>query len=170
MKTSQNSKVKYLTTTAVFAALIALMTAYILHIPTANGYIHIGDSLIYLAVCILPRPYAMVAAALGGGIADLLTAPVWVLPTMIIKPLITIPFINKGDKIICLRNIIAPVLAYFISTAGYYVAELIMFGNEKVAFLSSIASNFLQSFGSAVVFYLFAFALDKIHFKSRLFS
>ena len=42
-----------------------------------GGYIHLGDALIYLAAVLLPAPYAMAAGAIGGGLADLLTAPVW---------------------------------------------------------------------------------------------
>lgn len=170
MTNQKNSKIKLLTLTAVFAALIALLTAYILHIPTATGYIHIGDSLIYLAVCLLPRPYAMAAASLGGGIADLLTAPVWVLPTMIIKPLITIPFVNRNGKILNARNMIAPVFAYFISGTGYYIAENLLYRNEDIALLSSFLGSLVQSAGSAIVFYILAAALDKLNFKSRLFS
>ena len=75
----QTTKVKYLTITGLMAAMIALMTAYICHIPFGanGGYIHFGDSLIYIAAAILPTPYALAAAAIGGGIADLLTAPMW---------------------------------------------------------------------------------------------
>jgi hypothetical protein len=55
---------------AIFTALVFVVTAY-LHIPTNNGYIHVGDGLIYLAACILPLPYAMAVGAggalLGGG-------------------------------------------------------------------------------------------------------
>ena len=90
----QNTKIRYLSITAVFAALITLMTAYVFHIPVpiAGGYIHLGDSLIYLSASLLPTPYAMAAGAIGGGLADLLTAPMWTLPTVIIKALITLPF------------------------------------------------------------------------------
>ena len=63
------SKVKYITMTGIMAALITLMTAYICHVPVGanGGYVHFGDSLIYLAAVLLPRPYALAAAvgALG---------------------------------------------------------------------------------------------------------
>ena len=81
------SKVRYLTTTGLMAALITIMTAYICHIPVGmnGGYIHFGDSLIYLTAVLLPRPYALAAAAIGGGMADILTAPMWAPATIIIK-------------------------------------------------------------------------------------
>ena len=76
---TRSEKIKYITATGMMAALITIMTAYICHIPvgTNGGYVHFGDSLIYLAAVLLPRPYAFAAAAIGGGIADLLTAPMW---------------------------------------------------------------------------------------------
>ena len=52
------SRVRYLTMTGLMASLITIMTAYICHIPVGvnGGYIHFGDSLIYLAAVLLPRP------------------------------------------------------------------------------------------------------------------
>ena len=105
---------------ALLAALVCVATMVIqVPVPATNGYIHLGDSLIFLAASILPSPYAAVAASIGGGLADLLTAPMWTLPTIIIKALITIPFCNKGAKILSKRNMFAPLLAYCISATGY---------------------------------------------------
>ena len=86
--------IRRLTVTAVLAALITLMTAYICHVPVGanGGYVHFGDALIYIAAAILPLPYACAAGAIGGGMADLLTAPVWAPATIIIKMLICLPF------------------------------------------------------------------------------
>ena len=86
MNEKQQKPVTLLTVTGLFAAIITLMTAYICHIPYGanGGYIHFGDALIYVAAVILPRPYAMAAAAIGGGLADLLTAPMWAQATIII--------------------------------------------------------------------------------------
>ena len=98
--------------TALFAAAITIMTAYMLHIPIpTGGYIHLGDALIYLAACLLPAPFAAAAAAIGAGLADLLTAPVWVLPTLMIKAVIVLFFTSKGERLLCRRNIAAVVLA-----------------------------------------------------------
>lgn len=79
---------------AVFAALIAVMTAYIKFNTGINdGYLHFGDSMIYLAACILPLPYAMAAAAIGGFCADILAgAAAWAPFTAIIKALNALPF------------------------------------------------------------------------------
>lgn len=57
----ESTSVINLTLTGLFAAMITLMTAYIFHIPYGanGGYIHFGDTLIYLAAILLPKPYAI---------------------------------------------------------------------------------------------------------------
>lgn len=168
------SNIRYLAISAILAALITVMTAYVCHIPVgATGdYIHFGDSLIYLAAALLPTPYALLAAAVGGGLADLLTAPVWAPATIIIKMLISLPFTSKKDKIITPRNVIATVLAFLISSTGYFVARLLMFGapNEGVTiflYLQSVAGSAIQSGGSAICFIIFGVVLDKVGIKRR---
>ena len=161
-------KLRYITLAGLFAALIALFTAYILHIPAGpNGYIHLGDALIYLAAALLPAPYAMAAGAIGGGLADLLTAPMWAPATIIIKILIVIPFTSKHNKLLAKRNLIAPVIAMLITITGYYFAELILYGKET-AFLVSVTSNSIQGLGSAAVFYILGAALDKAGIKTLI--
>ncbi|MDE7208164.1 MAG: TIGR04002 family protein [Lachnospiraceae bacterium] len=169
-KVTQSVKMRYITLTGLMAAMIALMTAYICHIPVGvnGGYIHFGDSLIYIAATLLPTPYALAAAAIGGGLAALMTSPMWAPATIIIKMLITIPFTNKSAKIITPRNIIAAVIAYFISGISYFFAEYILFGTLSSAFIASMSGSLIQSGGSAVFFLIFGVALDKVHIKSRL--
>lgn len=161
-------KLNYIAITGIMAALIALMTAYICHIPVGGngGYIHFGDSLIYLAAVLLPKPYALAAAAIGGGLADLFTAPMWLPATVVIKMLIVLPFTERSQKIVSIRNVIAAVLAYFISGVGYFVAEYILFETVSIFWISMLQS-LVQSGGSAVFFIVFGMALDKTGFKKR---
>lgn len=148
-----NSQVKKLTFTALMAAMITIFTAYICHIPVGQngGYIHFGDSLIYIAACLLPWPYAMTAAAIGGGMADLLTAPIWAPATIIIKALISIPFTNKSDKIVTVRNVVSTIIAFAIIPV-------------------SVPGSCIQSGGSAIIFVILGLVLDKIGFKRRFFT
>ena len=86
--------------TALFAALICVMTAFV-HIPTNQGYIHAGDGIIFLAAAVLPAPYAMLAGAIGAGFSDYLSGyAMWVLPTMIIKAASAAVFSARKDTII----------------------------------------------------------------------
>lgn len=167
-KATSHQKVTYLTTTALFAALICVTTAYIFHIPFGanGGYVHVGDALIYLAASFLPMPYAMAAGAIGGAFADLLTAPVWAPATFFIKMMIALPFTSKKDKIINVRNVIGVFAAAILSFAGYYFAEVIIFGTWG-AIIPSIVGTLAQSGGSAVLFIVFGLALDKMNFKAN---
>lgn len=171
MKREETSlvKVRNLTMTGLMGALITIMTAYLCHIPIGvnGGFIHFGDALIYLAAVLLPRPYALAAAAIGGGMADLLTAPMWAPATVIIKMLIVLPFSSKSKKIVTLRNVFATILAYVISGLGYFSAEYILFGTGSV-FLISMSRSLIQSGGSAIFFVILGYALDKVHIKNYL--
>ncbi len=96
MQTIKAQKTKYsgkaLAVTAMFAALITAATAFI-KIPAPLGYAHAGDSVIYLAACILPAPFGFIAASVGGALADLLSGyAVWAIPTAVIKALNVLPF------------------------------------------------------------------------------
>ena len=90
---ASDKKLELMSQAAVMAALTAVLTLW-LHIPAGlnGGYIHFGDAVIYLAAALLPKPYAMAAGAAGGVIADLLTAPLWAPATLLIKPLLVLPF------------------------------------------------------------------------------
>ncbi|MPM19242.1 hypothetical protein SDC9_65660 [bioreactor metagenome] len=156
-------------TAALLAAAITIMTAFIFHVPVgaSGGYIHFGDALIYLAACLLPTPYAIAAAVIGGGLADLLTAPAWMFASVIIKALIVLPFTSHGGRFVCKRNVLATVAAGVITVAGYYLAEGILFGGWA-ALVLSVTANLTQAVGSAVVFLILASALDRLDLKARL--
>ena len=165
---SRKGNPRLLVTAALFAAAITVMTAYMLHIPIpTGGYIHLGDALIYLAACLLPVPYAAAAAAIGAGLADLLTAPVWVLPTLVIKAALVLFFTNKGEKLLCRRNLAAIVIAGLFSPAAYALAGCAMAGT-MAAFVPQFLGTLVQGIGSGALFLVIAPALDGVSMKERL--
>ena len=157
--------------TAVFAAFICMTTAFLLHIPvgTAGGYIHLGDAFIYLAAAFLPTPFAMAAASIGAGLADVLTgAPHWVLFTVVIKAAMAACFTSKNTKVLCVRNTIAAAAAGVVGMVGYYFAEVLLFGNWIAPLWSTLTGGSVQAIGGAVLFWLCGAALDRANIKSRL--
>ena len=163
-------KVHLLTITALFAAAITVMTAYMLHIPIpTGGYIHLGDALIYLAACLLPLPYAAAAAAVGAGLADLLTAPMWVLPTLVIKAVLVLFFTSKGERLLCRRNLAAVVIAGLFSPAAYAMAGCAMAGT-MAAFAAQFLGTLVQGIGSGALFIVIAPALDGVKLKERMIT
>ena len=164
----ENEKLHRLVTAALFAAAITVMTAYLLHIPLpTGGYVHLGDALIYLAACLLPTPYAAACAAIGAGLADLLTAPMWVVPTLIIKAIVVLPFTCKHGSILCPRNIAGIFIAGLLSPVGYGLANIVLSGTAA-AFVPQFLGTLIQAVGSGVVFAVLAFALDRVGLKRRL--
>lgn len=158
-------KTKNLVTAALMVAITCLVTGYILHIPVGNGYVHIGDAIIYLSASILPLPYALVCGAIGAGLADFTTgAFIWVIPTVIIKPLSALFFLSKSDRIITVRNVIAAFLGGVIGTALYMLADGIIFGNMKAAFVLT-GIGLIQPVGSFIVYIILGVVLDKVGFK-----
>lgn len=164
------NKIKYLSLTGIMATLITIMTAFICHIPVGinGGYIHFGDALIFLGAVLLPKPYAIAAAVIGAGIADALTAPVWLPATVLIKSLIALLFSCKTKKIVSPRNILALLFSFVVSGGGYFLAEYLLFGTWAVLFVS-LGQSFVQFLGSAVLFILLGVAFDRAKIKYKLF-
>ncbi|QEH67055.1 TIGR04002 family protein [Cellulosilyticum sp. WCF-2] len=166
---NQSEKTRTLVMTALFAAIIFVVTR--INIPTGIGahVIHVGDSMIYLAACILPVPYAMAAGAIGAALSDAITpgGMVWVIPTMLIKPLLVIYFTSGKGKFICVRNVAAVVLAGLTGVFGYFLADAIMTGNF-MAGLAAVLPGLLQPLGSAIVFLAMGYAFDMMGVKNKL--
>ncbi len=160
---------KNMVLTAMFAAMVYVLTAF-LKIPTHQGYIHVGDGMIYLAAALLPTPYAMAAGALGAGLSDYLSGyPMWVLPTVIIKALTVLAFSRKNEKIIHPRNLIGMAPAVLFCVGGYYLASAVMYGDFGVA-LADVPTNIIQGVASSVLFVLLGLALDRMEFKKRFIA
>lgn len=165
------SKLKNIVTAALFAAIISVTTLFPhIGIGTAGGYIHIGDTFLYLAASILPGPYAMLAGGVGAAMADILSgSALWALPTLIIKPLMAACFTSTHKSILCRRNLVALLPAGLICIVGYYLAEALLFWNF-IAPLYSIPMGILQPLASAVLYTALGAALDKAGMKRRLFD
>lgn len=156
--------------TALFIALIFVVTAYVLHIPTpaTGGYIHLGDAFLYLAASILPAPFSMVAGGLGEAMSDALTgSAIYAIPTLLIKSAMALCFTAKAQNIITKRNTIAMVGAGLICIVGYYFTEVVLYRNFYSP-LAEIPANLIQAGASAVIYLLFGVALDRMNFKKRI--
>lgn len=141
---------------ALFAALISVFIAFLFHIPIKIGvntaYLHFGDAFIFLAASMLPTPYAIAAAGIGGGLGDLFCGGAeWIPFTVIIKILVVLAFTSKTPRMLCKRNIFALFTALLVTVGGYYLAEALLFGNW-VSPVLSIWGNVVQIVGSAVLY------------------
>ena len=165
MNNAQN-KQKTLVTAGMLAAVIALLT-FTFHIPTHNGYIHCGDAAIYLAAAILPTPYAMAAAAIGGAMADLLAGYTgYVLPTFLIKAMLALCFAKvggaKGMPMVSIRKVMATIGCAVITIIGYWLTAVILYGGFGTQFLLTAPGNVIQATASALLYFAIAATMERV--------
>lgn len=164
-----------ITYTAIFTALISLATS-VLKFSTGlgEGYIHLGDSFIYLSACVLPFPYCIFAGALGGALADIISGyAIWSIPTMLIKALNVLPFAiickkYKSTKILSKQTVLMAIISGVITIMGYFIAESILYSVASATL--SLIGNTIQAVASGIIFVIIAKATDKINLKSKLFK
>ena len=160
----------------LMAAMICLATTF-LHINVGtSGYIHLGDTVIYLAAVLLPTPYAVAAASIGGVLADIFSgAAVWALPTALIKASMVLFFTAKKEKMLCRRNWLAPLWAGLVCVGGYYVAEMVIlvlggsaWPAAAIGAVAGISFNAVQVVGCGIAYIAVALGLDRLGLKKRL--
>ena len=146
--------IRTLVRASLFAALVFVVTKAVQFPTGGSGYIHIGDSIIYIATLFLPFPVAGLAGAVGAGMSDLLSgATVYIIPTMIIKFLLVgvWGWIAKEGKDRLVPNIIISVSGIFITCVGYGITSWLLYGDIKAAF-AGMATNSLQAIASGIIF------------------
>jgi len=148
---------------AVFAALVFAATAYLPRIQTGNGYVHLGDTLVFLCGSLLPAPYAMAAAAIGGGLADLLTGyAVWAPASFLIKGASALCFSARRQKILCLRNVTAIFPAALLCVGGYYLWAALVISGNFAAPVAELLPNLIQSAVSGLLYVGLASVFDRV--------
>lgn len=167
MKIDKKKSLVYCVCAAMLAALATVATAYIkIPIPGTTGYVHLGDTVVYIAAALLPTPFALASGAIAGGLADVLAgAPIWAPYSIVIKALLTLAFTYKKKTILCTRNFIALLVAVPITVLGYFAAEMLIYKGGAVA---SIPWNLGQAVASALAFLLIASILDASKVKAHL--
>ncbi|WMM25149.1 ECF transporter S component [Tissierella sp. MB52-C2] len=153
---------KIITRMAVLMALTTVMTM-VIHIPTigTNGYLNLGDMVVFLAALTLGKKGGFLVGGLGSGLADILLGYSHYAP---------ITFIVKGlegyiagkileTKLGQDKPIIATVIGGVWMAFGYYFAEIFMYGAK--AALASIPGNLMQGLLGAVAAVVLFGALKK---------
>ena len=159
-------KTRLISSSALFSSLTIVLTVFV-KIPLGNGYIHLGDSMIYLASCILPTPYAAISAAISGAASDIIGGfAVFAIPSALIKAMITLPFTSKGDTILSKRNALMTIPAGGITIICYFIVCLILYSWSGA--IIGLLGDAMQTVVSAAVYLAFASALDKAKFKENL--
>lgn len=139
----------------LLAAIIFLFTFFVkIPLPQFAGgaYINAGDAGVYLAAAILGGWPAVLAAAVGSALADLIGGAVmYVIPTFIIKGamvLIAATILAKKPYHI-MWQAFAFLVAGLAMAAGYFLYELPVFGDAYA--IASLPFNAIQIVGGVIL-------------------
>lgn len=162
----KSNRIQDLTMLGLLIALVAVSTM-VIKIPTiaTQGYVHLGDSMIFLAAIMFGKRKGAVAGGLGSAMADLLLGYThWILPTFIIKALmgygVGVIADQESGSLINLRNCIALTFGAGWMVLGYFIAGGIMKGSFLVA-AASVPANLIQGFVGALLFIPIGIALKR---------
>ena len=168
----ENNRTFDLVLTGLFTALVMVTTMIIrIPMPLTNGYVHLGDTTIYLAVLILGKKRGSIAAGTGSALADLFSGYAHYVPwTFVIKALMALVMglaldglkkrgKHKQSSRLHLYELPAMTLAGLEMTAGYFLAAGIMYGNWLTA-LTSVPGNIAQFTVGMLIAWTLAGALE----------
>ena len=171
---TRNEKTNRLVMTAMMICLV-LVATFSIRIPSpfTQGYVHLGDTMVFLSVLLLGKKSGALAAGLGSGLADILGGYAAYAPwTLIIKALMAFIMgvfiegcINKEKhhiKIgsVPLVEIIGMVIAGIEMVIGYALVDGFLAGNLLTGFLGA-PFNVAQFAVGLVLATLLAMALYK---------
>lgn len=138
MQTNKHTSKIVLSALMMCIIMVAIMFIKI-PIPFTQGYVHPGDAMIFLAVLVLGWKYGAAAAAFGGMLGDVMGGfAAWAPWTFCIKGIMAvimgliIEAVMRKERsrgFMLAIMIVGMVIAGAFMTAGYYVAEGVMYGN-----------------------------------------
>ncbi|MDF2473908.1 MAG: putative rane protein [Anaerocolumna sp.] len=144
----QASKVFSIAMDGLFIALTCIITFFVqIRLPFAGngGLIHLGNVPLFIAAILFGKRTGALAGGIGMGLFDLLSGwAIWAPFTFIIVGLMgfSVGAVTEKHKTF-FWNVFAIILACIIKIVGYYIAEVIIYGNW-LAPAGSIPGNILQ--------------------------
>ena len=150
-----DKKIYKVSMTGVMMALILVTTMMIrIHVPFTQGYVHLGDAMIFIAVLLLGRNYGTAASGIGSALSDLLSGYAYYAPwTFVVKALMAfvvgaaLEHMEKKGKFDPGKRTFIELIAMFFGgvtmTVGYYISASLMQGNWYTP-LFSVPGNIAQ--------------------------
>lgn len=155
--------------TALLTALVFVATFFIhiqLPIMASGGLVHLGNVMLFAIAIVFGKQKGAIAGAVGMALFDLSSGwAVWAPFTFIIRGVMgymigSIAWSKGREGNSLVINILAIVLSAIWMIAGYYVSEVVLYGNW-IAPMASIPGNITQLVIGAVVGVPFAKVLKK---------
>ena len=149
--------VKSLAITAICLVLVYVFTAVVnIRLPFApnGGLIHLGNVPLFVAAILFGKRTGMIAGGIGMALFDLLSGwTLWAPFTLIIVGIMgfTVGKLTEDPRHQNMKwYVISIAAACVIKVVGYYIAEVIIYGNP-LAPVSSIPGNLVQIGVAAVI-------------------
>ena len=151
---NKNSRILQLSFGGMLAALIFVATSFFkLPVSITQGYIHLGDGFILLGAALLGNPTAIIAAALGSALADLLGGyTMYILPTFLIKgavALVAVAALAK-ERPLWVR-IACMIMAEAVMVLGYFLVEWLVLGYGLAAASGAVFPNIVQGLSGVII-------------------
>ena len=173
---NQAISAKKISFTALFAALCCIGTI-VITIPLPNGYFNVGDVFVMLAGWCLGPVYGTIAAAIGSGLADVISGyTIYAPATFLIKGTeaflayfiwFLMKKIIKGEKWDILPRSISAVVGGVCMAVGYFLYELALYGFGGA--MAALIGNFTQGACGAICAICLITALRPIKGMQKLF-
>lgn len=152
--TKLNNSVKTLALGGMLAALIFVATSFFkLPVSLTQGYIHLGDGFILMGASLLGGSTAVIAAALGSSLADLLGGyTMYILPTFLIKgavAAVAVQFLVKERPL--WLTAAGMLLAEGVMVIGYFLIEWLVLGYGLAAAAGAVFPNIVQGLSGVII-------------------
>lgn len=166
VNTSAVANVKWMTIGAMSIALTYIATAFInirLPIQANGGLIHLGNVVLFIVAVLFGRKIGAIAGGVGMALFDVTSGwTAWAPFTFVIVGLMgyVVGLVTEKRKKAG-WIVLAMALALVIKVAGYYIAEIILYGNW-IAPLTSVPGNIIQVVVGGIIAFPLIAALKKI--------
>lgn len=154
----RNNNLRYLAALTLVSSVVLVSTLY-LKIPTATGYIHLGDGVIFAASLVFGPTFGSITGALGSSMADILGAYViWAPWTFLIKGIAGWLVGKFGYRAGKQRRLAGMITGALFIIAGYAAVTAVMYSPAAVA--GEILGNILQTASAILIGYYVAPILE----------
>ncbi|MBP1926548.1 putative membrane protein [Sedimentibacter acidaminivorans] len=169
-----DEKIKNMIYTSLLAALICVAT-FTIKVPSVvtNGYVHLGDGFIFIAVILLGSKNGAWAGSIGASLADLLGGySHYAIPTFIIKGIMVLIMgyiIKKIPGNSRFKWVAGALVGSVWQIISYYVVGSVMVGSF-ISTIMDIPGNIIQSIFGIIVAIIFVAAFKKTSIGHKIIN
>lgn len=165
----QQTNTKELCLQGLFIAIVTISTmVFQVPVSATNGYIHLGDGMIFLIAIFFGKKNGAIAGGIGSALADLLSGYAhWALFTLLIKGIMGFlvgaigQYAGKNHAFCNIKTSCGIFLGVLWMVFGYFIAGGILKSSFAIS-LTSIPENMIQGISGAVIFFAVGYSLHKI--------